>query len=71
MAALPSQSHSLSRNRDHAYQIGSVFFFFFVCVNGALCKYGIIAVVTQNDERGASSEMQSEGVSVPKRTQPV
>lgn len=35
-------------------------------VNGALYKYGIITVVTQNDERCTSSEMQSEGVSVPK-----
>lgn len=35
-------------------------------VNGVLYKYGIITVVTQNDERGTPSEMQSEGVSVPK-----
>lgn len=35
-------------------------------VNGALRKYGIIPVVTPNDERGVSSAMQSGGVSVPK-----
>lgn len=54
--SMPHNSHSLTRNRSHTKQTGLIF--------SSKSKYGIVSVMTCDDEKGTSPETQSEGVSV-------